>query len=340
MKSIFASLTAVSSLFLAGLVVEASPIKSKPDVIIYEGQYPGWPWIAAGADGTLYCVFREGTAHDFSASGKALLCKSTDRGKSWSKVMVIVEEPDLDDRNVAIVELPNKELLVSYNTYTKARESLAMTIRSNDGGKTWAKPKSVGTANTRTRAAAVVLLDKTLVLPYYVAPSSGALAALSKDNGETSKTVRVPDTEGFIGDEWDIIEVEKDRLVGVLRNSHKKTDGFFWMSESRDGGATWSVPKRTNVQSQRYPSPAQLTYADRRMVSVSAVKRAGDDFLTWDLKRRLPCYLYNADETAIPDASYPVSVQVGQRERLIVDYEIRKDSKRIAGYFVTMPAEW
>ncbi len=38
--------------------------KSKPDVVIYEGAYPGWPWVAKGADGTLHCVFREGTQHE------------------------------------------------------------------------------------------------------------------------------------------------------------------------------------------------------------------------------------------------------------------------------------
>jgi hypothetical protein len=76
------------------------------------------------------------------------------------------------------------------------------------------------------------------------------------------------------------------------------------------------------------------------MVSVSAVNTTDPEFLRWDIEHRLPCYVYNADEAPIPDGSYPVSVQVGPRERLIVDYEIRKDSKRIAGYFVSLPKEW
>jgi hypothetical protein len=145
------------------------------------------------------------------------------------------------------------------------------------------------------------------------------------------------------------LEVKKGHLVGIVRNSHPKTDGTFWMTESKDYGQTWSTPKVTNVQSRRYPSPAQLAwhgktptliYADRRMVSVSAVKPAGDDFLRWAVDERLPCYRYNADESPIPDGSYPVSVAVGPRERLIVDYEIRKDSRRIAGYFVAFPGNW
>ena len=76
------------------------------------------------------------------------------------------------------------------------------------------------------------------------------------------------------------------------------------------------------------------------MVSVSAVRTADPDYLHWDLEHRLPCYQYNADESPIPDGSYPVSVAVGGNRRLIVDYEIRRDSKRIAGYFVAVPETW
>ncbi|MHC4405112.1 MAG: hypothetical protein ACYTG0_36155 [Planctomycetota bacterium] len=83
-----------------------------------------------------------------------------------------------------------------------------------------------------------------------------------------------------------------------------------------------------------------MVYADRRMVSVSAVRTTDPDFLKWDVEGRLPCYVYNADETAIADASYPVSAPVGPSCRLIVDYEIRKTTKRVAGYFVTFPADW
>jgi hypothetical protein len=43
---------------------------------------------------------------------------------------------------------------------------------------------------------------------------------------------------------------------------------------------------------------------------------------------------------ATRDGSYPASVAVGPRQRLIVDYEIREDSRRITGYFVTFPEDW
>src|SRR5262245_24146795 len=64
-----------------GRAASTQAVKSTPDVIIYDGTYPGWPWVSAGADGTFYCVFREGTAHGYSPTGRALVSKSTDKGK-------------------------------------------------------------------------------------------------------------------------------------------------------------------------------------------------------------------------------------------------------------------
>ncbi len=331
------------------LATEPTAVKSRPDVVIHEGTYPGWPWITAGADGTLYCVFREGTIHGYSPVGKAMLTTSTDRARTWSPARVIVDAPHIDDRNVGIVELPNKDLLVSYNTYSKTLDSVAMTVRSADGGQSWSKPQPIGQPNTRTKAAVLPLADGTLLLPFYVAPGNGSLAALSSDHGATWTVVRLPDADGFVGDEWDALEVEPGRLIGIIRNSHRETDGTFWKTESHDGGQTWAVPRPTNVRSRRHPSPAQITrhgktpiliYSDRRMVSVSAVRPSDPEFLRWDVEHRLPCYRYNPNESPIPDASYPVSVQIGPHQRFLVDYEIRADAKRIAGYFVSIPEGW
>jgi len=338
-----------AGLGLSAVAGDSPPVKSKPDVIVYRGSYPGWPWIASDKQGRLICVFRDGTEHGYSATGRAMMTTSTDGGKTWSTPTVIVDAPEIDDRNVAVAVLPNGQWLVSYNEYTADKQSQAMTVRSADVGKTWSAPQRLDRSNTRTRAAAVLLANNDLVLPYYIAPGNGALAAVSHDLGRTWKTVRVPDTEGFVGDEWDLVEVEPGRLVGIFRNNHRRKQGFFWKSESRDGGRTWSVPKPTNVQSRRAPSPAQITmhgsaptivFADRRMVSVSAVTTSDPDFLHWDVENRLACYQYKPDQTPIADASYPVSAAVSKDVRLIVDYEIRPDSKQIAGYFVTFPDDW
>jgi hypothetical protein len=285
----------------------------------------------------------------YSATGRVLHTQSFDSGITWSPAKIIVDMPEVDDRNVAIEEIDPGTLLVSYNTYTKDRISEAMTVVSRDGGETWEEPKSVGVPDTRTRASVEVLSNGTLLLPLYLDPGDAAVAAISDNRGESWEAVRIPNSEGCMGDEWDLLEMEPGTLVGISRNNIGGSDGFFWQTKSKDFGKTWSPLVKTNVQSRNHPAPAQLflqdgvptmIYPDRRMVSVSVVRSFDPDLIEWDIENRLPLYLYNPDESKIPDGSYAVSAPLGENRRLVVDYEIREETKRIAGYFVEFPEDW
>jgi len=323
-------------------------VKSRPDVIVYRGGYPGWPWVAPAGAGRLVCVFRDDGVHGFSPTGRVMWTASADHGQTWAPAQVVVDEPGVDDRNAAVAQLPDGTLMVCYNTYTRQSVSRPMVMVSKDGGATWGRPRPIAELDARTRAAPLPLSSGEILIPFYRAPGNGSLAALSADGGATWRVTAVPDTQGFLGDEWSVVEVQKGRLVGIIRNSGA-SDGYFWKTASRDGGRTWSVPVRTNVRDARSTSPAHLdlhgktpvlTYADHRMVSVSMVTTRDPEFRTWDLGHRLPCYQYRADGQPIADASYPVSVAVGERRRFIVDYEIRAEGHWIAGYFVDLPKEW
>ena len=224
-----------------------------------------------------------------------------------------------------------------------------MAARSGDGGKTWSKSESIGIPNTRTRAAAVVLSNGDLLLPLYIAPGNGAVAALSYDNGRHWEAVRIPDADGFVGDEWTALEVQPKHIIGVSRNNAPNSDGTFWVTESKDRGKTWSVPAKTNVRSERYPSPAHLVfhgtaptlvYSDRREVSVAMAKTSDPSFVNWDVEHRFKAYQYNPEGTAIPDGSYPSSVQITSKIRLTVDYEIVPSGGRITAYYCTLPENW
>ncbi|MCA9423683.1 MAG: exo-alpha-sialidase [Candidatus Omnitrophica bacterium] len=323
--------------------------KSEPDVIVYSGDYPGWPWVCRGADGTLYCVFREGTVHMYSANGRAMFAKSTDGGRTWSEVRAIADEPNVDDRNVAIAELPNGDLLVNFNTFTEDHVSQAMFTRSSDGGETWSEPRALPVPNSRTRASAKALANGWILIPLYLDPDRGAVAAISKDNGETWEGIRIPNAEGFVGDEWDLIEPEPGHLIGLSRNDFEDPDRFVYLFESHDSGMTWETPKKTNIQTGRHPAPVQVffqngaptvIYPDERMVSISAIHTTDPEYLDWNLDDSLPCYVYNEDRSPVPDGSYAVSASVGENERFIVDYEIREESRRVTGYFVEFPKGW
>jgi hypothetical protein len=323
--------------------------KSKPDVIVYRGNYPGWPWVTRTKKGRLVCVWRDDGVHGFSPTGRVMVAHSDDGGKTWSPARVVIDHGGVDDRNAAVAELPDGTLLACYNTYTRASVSKSRVIRSRDAGLSWEDDVAIDERDARTRSAPVPLSTGDILIPYYVAPGSGSLAALSGDGGKTFKTVRVPDVPGFIGDEWDAIEVSPKRLIGMIRNSHPSGNGYFWMTESLDAGRTWTKPLLTNVQSERAPSPPNLgfhcskpllTYADKRMVSVAMVRPLDDRFAKWDVAKKLPCYQYQPDGKPIRDASYPASVEIDAQHRFVVDYEIRTGAHQIAGYVAEIPADW
>lgn len=338
----------VAGLAAAEPAPSPAPVKSQPDVVIYRGGYPGWPWVARAGQGHLVCVFREDSVHDFSPSGKVLLTESHDEGATWTPARVLVDAPGVDDRNAAIACLPDGRWMVCYNTYTQKRVSRPMVAVSSDRGATWLPPTPLADLDARTRAAPLALSTGDILIPFYRAPGNGALAARSSDGGKTWQVVPVPDVPGFLGDEWSAAEVAKGRLVGILRNSGSG-DGYFWKTESRTAGQKWDRPQRTNVRDARATSPAHLdmhgqvpvlTYADRRMVSVSMVTSRDPDFRRWDLASRICCYQYRPDGQPLADASYPVSLAVGPARRFVVDYEIRTEARQIAGYYVDLPAAW
>ena len=72
-----------------------------------------------------------------------------------------------------------------------------------------------------------------------------------------------------------------------------------------------------------------IIYPDRRFVSISAVKTADPQFLKWDLDHRIPCYVYNPDESRVKDGSYAVSAKTGSNQRLIVQFrQIARETRR------------
>jgi hypothetical protein len=261
-----------------------------------------------------------------------MLTESLDSGMTWSHARVIADEPGVDDRNVAICVLSEMDWLVSYNTFSSDEVSRVKTIRSRDGGQMWTRPQTVSDEDLRARSAGILTSNGEILLPLYRSPGNGAVVAKSSDDGKTWTTIRLPDAPGYIGDEWSIAEIDV-RLIGIHRNNHPATDGGFWLTEN------FGAPRKTNIISRGFPSPAQITihnglpllvYPSERFVAVSTATTADPDLLTW---QETFAYGY---ESRLRDGSYPVSVQVSPTQRLIVDYEIRDDAHVISGHFVSL----
>ena len=236
-------------------------------------------------------------------------------------------------------------------------------MRTKDAGKTWSAKQVIWDSDARTRSAPIRLTTGELVLPFYSEPPIQSLAAVSSDDGQTWRVVKIANHERFLGDEWSVVELPDGRLVGIIRNSgagdpelNKREnrdpghgDGVFYKTESRDRGQTWSDPQRTNLRDTASASPAQIfvhrgrpvvLYCDARMVSVSMAVSDDPELLVWNVEDRLRCFLYNRNGRTISDGGYPVSAAVGGNRRLIVDYVLGGRSMAIEGYFVEMPSTW
>ncbi|MCX7394969.1 MAG: sialidase family protein [Planctomycetales bacterium] len=324
-------------------------VKTTPDVVIYRGSYPGWPWVAKTPMGRLLCVWREGTVHEYSPDGRLMLSSSDNGGTTWTMAKTILDVPHVDDRNVALLCLSDTEYLVTFNSFMQDQVSRVWVMQTDDGGKSWSIPQMILNEDARTRAAAVRLTNGDLVLQYYRGAGEEALLAISTDRGCRWTTRAIPNAPGFMGDEWDFLELADRSIVGILRNAaptaNSESRGWFYKTASRDHGRTWTQPTRTDLRDVRSTSPAQLflhqgkpvvLYSNARKVSVVMATTDDPELVRWNVDQQQLCYIYLSDGVPINDGSYPVSVPLFEDRRLVVDYVHDGDSRTISGYIVDM----
>ena len=351
--------------------------QSTADVVIFAGNYPAWPWVTRDSRSRLHCIFREDglenradTGHGYTPVGRVFATVSDDGGHTWSEAAPIVDNEGLDDVGMGITATPDDQLLISYYSRygPSGSRSQAQFTCSRDGGQSWEPSVATSAEDTRARGAPLLMSNGAILVPIYRSMYSDSghqsIAAVSEDGGGSWSNYYVPNTPNGEANEWAVLEVEPGRIIGLHR-VEGDNDGYFWKTESRDWGRNWTAPLRTNVRDATSSSPPQLdlhgqrvvlTFADRRMVSVSMVTTEDPSFITWDLDHAVPCFSYRRDGRAIADASYPCSVAVGPHRRLVVDYEIESlitpsadvvidyeleaERKQITGHYVDVPESW
>lgn len=135
------------------------------------------------------------------SGGRAMIIRSEDKGKTWSRPVTIIDTPD-DDRHPSFIELSDGTLLCSVFTYAGADlasirkdssiASHTVIIRSFDHGKTW--EKEVGRIpspfiSDETDGPMVLLKDGSVLLTINGVPKDsdiGQVAVfMSKDKGVT-----------------------------------------------------------------------------------------------------------------------------------------------------------
>ncbi len=182
--------------------------------------------------------------------GRAMIIRSTDQGKTWSKPVTLIDTP-ADDRHPAFVELADGTVLCSFFTYMGEPEggewkdpAMAVRvhfIRSFDGGRTWEqKPILLRTPFTydETDGPLVRLKDGSVLVAINGRPRSGppdqAGVLRSTDRGETWELL------GTVKASHDLQEVTVAELPSGEWVMMARPEGdICW---SRDKGRTWTAP--------------------------------------------------------------------------------------------------
>ena len=183
--------------------------------------------------------------------GRAMIMRSTDQGKTWSKPVTLIDTP-ADDRHPAFVELRDGTVLCSFFTYNGEPEgggewkdpSLATRvhfIRSFDGGRTWErKPILLRSPFTsdETDGPLVRLKDGSVLVAIDGRPLTGppdqAAVLRSTNRGRTWKLL------GTVQASHDLQEVTVAELPSGEWVMMARPEGdICW---SRDRGRTWTAP--------------------------------------------------------------------------------------------------
>lgn len=199
--------------------------------------------------------------------GRALLCRSTDNGKSWTQPTTLIDTPG-DDRHPVIVEMTDGSLLCVFfvidNWYGyesppagRHKNSRVAAIRSRDGGTTWSPPVYMPSPfkyYDRMCGKPLVLPGGRVLLPTYGkdswTDSPEQLGVYASDDLGKSWTFlsRLKTDDGAL-DEPAITRARDGMLVMISRPDGK-------IAFSRDEGRSWSTPRAFGVHGRAVSADA------------------------------------------------------------------------------------
>jgi hypothetical protein len=202
--------------------------------------------------------------------GRAMIVRSTNQGKTWSKPQTLIDTPS-DDRHPAFVELENGTVLCSFFTYDgepkngdPSNEPAARVwfLRSFDHGRTWEKqPRRLQTPflYDETDGPLLPLKDGSVLVAINgrarTGPPDQAGFFRTTDRGETWKLLST------IKANHDLVEVTVAELHdGKLVTIARPEGDISWSS---DHGQTWSPPQTFGM---RMFAPSLYVLRDNTLV--------------------------------------------------------------------------
>src|SRR6266853_3272779 len=218
------------------------------------------PAIAADRYGHVYVLYKHydvaGQTSCSSCALHVLLQVSRDRGQTWRAPRPIDPEPVVGgqyDSQIVIDPVDGKTVWASFLQNSKS--SIAV-MKSTDFGQTWLGPTIVENLQRATDKDILTLRGTTIAVAYNAAQK--IYASISHDGGQTWATQLINsgstqqgwslaggggiDSQGNIYFSWD----------GYTQNGQAKGPVNLFVSESRDGGQTWT---RTTMGVSGAPYP-------------------------------------------------------------------------------------
>lgn len=283
-----------------------------------------FPVVIKLRDGSLGAAIRGGAEH-LGLGGRLDFIRSTDGGRTWSKPVVAIDS-QWDDRNPALVQMPDGTLVLAYaeahcykpdGTFDlDAGPFLCFLVTSTDDGQTWSQKRPISTPwpSASPFGRIVVCKDGTALMSLYLAPTGAVGILRSKDNGKTWGDFSLI-RQGLGSDETQVIELSDERLMAFTRTSGQDGDNGLAVSESNDKGRTWRQTDKL-LKPMEHPFDATLLHSGHLLlthgsrvgpgqygVGVILSKDAGR---TWDVKHRVPL----ACDSLNLDTGYPSTVQL------------------------------
>ena len=209
--------------------------------------------------------------------GRAMISRSTDEARTWSKPETLWDTP-LDDRHPNFCQLSDGTVLCSFFTYP---DGATMIIRSTDEGRTW--EQACEPLPGATDGPIIELQDGSAAICVYgqfsdSANESECAIFRTADGGDTWERRAVIGTDHEMS-EGSIAQLSSGRIVLVSRPDAD----VCW---SDDGGRTWTLPVSLGM---RLFEPGLIALRDGTLLCLHGSYAAGglacmfsrDDGQTW-----------------------------------------------------------
>jgi BNR repeat-like domain len=219
--------------------------------------------VAADRYGHVYTLYKHydvaGQTSCANCDQHVLLQASGDRGQTWGAPLPVDPEATKGgqfDSQLAVDPVDGKTLWASY--LQNAKSSIAVT-KSTDFGRTWAAPTIVENLQRATDKDELAVRGQTVAVSFNAVQK--IYAAVSHDGGATWSTHLISDGSAQLG--WslgggagiDSLGNIYFAFAGYTQNGGAKGPVNLYVSESRDGGVSWTSTL-VGVSGAPYPCAA------------------------------------------------------------------------------------